>query len=87
MKDLVLSLKEFIEKSKSARIDVDEVIRLRELSRHPDGTSFMVEKRLYVWIESDTTPHDGRSSIKPLLSENSPGRYRRAMVGMPLIRS
>lgn len=87
MKYLSLGVRDFVEKAKAARTDVAEVIRLRELPRHPDGTSFMVEKRLYVWIEGDTTPHDGQSSIIPLLSDKAPGRYRLAIMGTPLAKS
>jgi hypothetical protein len=87
MKDIALPVKEFSEKAKAAKTDVVSVIRLRELPRPSHGASFMVEKRLYVWMDDDETPHDGQSSIIPLLSAGAPGRYRRAMIGMPLIRS
>jgi len=83
MKDIVLSVSEFAAKAKAARADVLNLASLRKIETPGNGTPFMIQKVVYIFMADDRTADDDRSSIRPesILASN-PGRYRRATVNL-----
>jgi hypothetical protein len=86
MKKILFNLTELVARAKaaSAMVDVDA---LRKSAPPADGTSFMVARSLFVWIESDKTPDDGVDSVKPnSVAAKSAGRYRLVGLANPLVK-
>jgi hypothetical protein len=78
MKDIALRASELISKGRAARTDVADLGSLRKIVVPADGSSFLVQRTLYIFVADDRTDDDGVSSIRP---ENvpafKPGRFRR----------
>lgn len=78
MKDIPLTVSEFAAKSRSARQDVADLNALRKINLPADGTSFMVQRSVYIFMASDLSDDDGISSIRPeSVPASKPGRYHR----------
>lgn len=83
MKYLALNVSDLVEKVKSARNDVQDLGSLRKIAVPVDGTSFLIEKALYVFVAGDRSEDDGTSSVKPeSVSASKPGRYRRGALSL-----
>lgn len=88
MKDIVLSVSEFAAKAKAARGDVPDLASLRKIEVPENGTPFMVQKVVYIFMADDRTSDDDRSSIRPeSVPASKPGRYRRATIHLHPIAS
>ena len=84
MNDLTLRASEIVKRSKTLRRDVKSLEDLRNLKFQKNGEAFLVERRIYIWVASDTTPDDGKSSIRSSsLHASAPGRFRRAIITVP----
>jgi len=84
MKDLPLSVPELKAKANAARTDVQDVAALGLLPIPAPGTSFRIDKMIYVWVPGDVTAPDGASSIKSAAA--AAGRYRRVTLRMPFMK-
>lgn len=88
MKEIALNVSDLVAKARSARQDVSDVAALRKIDVPQDGTSFMVQKVIYIFMAGDRTEDDGASSIRPDSTPvSSPGRYRRVMPAHRLHRT
>jgi hypothetical protein len=78
MKDVAFSVSELAAKSRLARQDVVDLDALRKITVPADGTSFLVQRSLYIFMASDLSNDDGISSIRPeSIPASKAGRYRR----------
>ena len=78
MKDVAFSVSELAAKSRLARQDVVDLDALRKITVPADGTSFLVQRSLYIFMASDLSNDDGISSIRPeSVPPSKAGRYRR----------
>jgi len=78
MKDVAFSVSELVTKSRLARQDVVDLDALRKITVPADGTSFMVQRSIYIFMASDLSNDDGISSIRPeSIPASKAGRYRR----------
>jgi transcriptional regulator of met regulon len=79
MKGIPLKISELAEKGRTARTDVANVDALRKIAVPDNGSSFRVEKTLYVFVSDDLTDDDAISSIRSeSIPASKPGRFRRA---------
>lgn len=84
MKDIPISLGELIKKVKTIRRDVQDLEGLRKMTSFEQGATFLVEKRIYVWMSGDWTQDDGKTSIRPhVISPAFRGRFRRMAPTIP----
>jgi hypothetical protein len=83
MKDIALSASELTSKGRAARTDVGDLESLRKIAMPADGSSFLVQRTLYIFVADDRTDDDGVSSIRPKsVPAFKPGRFRRGALSV-----
>lgn len=83
MNDFALNAPELIAKGRAARTDVADLSTLRKIAVPADGSSFLIEKTLYIFIADDKTEDDGVSSIRSeSIPASKPGRFRRGALAV-----
>lgn len=82
MRDLHFNVSELLSKSRGARTDVPDLDALRKIDVPQDGTSFMIDRKIYIFLASDRADDDGVCSIRPnAIPATKLGRYRRGALG------
>lgn len=87
MKNIDFGAKDFAAKAASASRAIADVGQLRAHTPPTAEEAFMVGRTLYVWVGAEKAGDDGLNCVKPTsVPSQSPGRYRRAGLALPILK-